>query len=67
MIAVDRRFSANVGSIGVHTRTGFQMIGTHPNVGFKFGRWLDTVMIAGARSARARRRFRSMTVRGTPG
>jgi phosphinothricin acetyltransferase len=37
--------SANAGSIGVHTRTGFQMIGTHPNVGFKFGRWLDTVMM----------------------
>ena len=37
--------SANAGSIGVHTRTGFQMIGTHPDVGFKFGRWLDTVMM----------------------
>jgi L-amino acid N-acyltransferase YncA len=37
--------SANTGSIGVHTKCGFQMIGTHPNVGFKFGRWLDTVMM----------------------
>jgi L-amino acid N-acyltransferase YncA len=37
--------SANAGSIGVHMRCGFQMIGTHPNVGFKFGRWLDTVMM----------------------
>jgi L-amino acid N-acyltransferase YncA len=37
--------SANAGSIGVHARTGFQMIGTHSNVGFKFGRWLDTVMM----------------------
>ncbi|HEV7602474.1 MAG TPA: GNAT family N-acetyltransferase [Bradyrhizobium sp.] len=37
--------SANAGSIGVHSRTGFAMIGTHPNVGFKFGRWLDTVMM----------------------
>ncbi|WP_375415033.1 GNAT family N-acetyltransferase [uncultured Bradyrhizobium sp.] len=37
--------SANAGSIGVHSRTGFTMIGTHPNVGFKFGRWLDTVMM----------------------
>jgi L-amino acid N-acyltransferase YncA len=37
--------SANAGSIGVHTRCGFQMIGTHPSVGFKFGRWLDTVMM----------------------
>jgi phosphinothricin acetyltransferase len=37
--------SANAGSIGVHTRCGFTMIGTHPDVGFKFGRWLDTVMM----------------------
>ena len=37
--------SANAGSIGVHTRAGFQMIGTHPSVGLKFGRWLDTVMM----------------------
>src|SRR3984893_14423476 len=37
--------SANAGSIGVHTQCGFQMIGTHPDVGFKFGRWLDTVMM----------------------
>jgi len=37
--------SANAGSIGVHERCGFAMIGTHPNVGFKFGRWLDTVMM----------------------
>lgn len=37
--------SANAGSIGLHSRAGFQMIGTHPSVGFKFGRWLDTVMM----------------------
>src|SRR3954468_2697819 len=37
--------SANAGSVGVHARCGFQMIGTHPNVGFKFGRWLDAVMM----------------------
>ena len=37
--------SANAGSIGVHRRCGFEMIGTHPSVGFKFGRWLDTVMM----------------------
>jgi phosphinothricin acetyltransferase len=37
--------SANAGSIGVHSRAGFQMIGTHPSVGLKFGRWLDTVMM----------------------
>ena len=37
--------SANAGSIGLHRRAGFAMIGTHPGVGFKFGRWLDTVMM----------------------
>jgi phosphinothricin acetyltransferase len=37
--------SANAGSIAVHRRTGFEMIGIHPDVGFKFGRWLDTVMM----------------------
>ena len=37
--------SANAASIGVHARCGFEMIGTHPNVGLKFGRWLDTVMM----------------------
>src|SRR5271155_4502517 len=37
--------SANAGSIGVHTKCGFTMIGTHPDVGLKFGRWLDTVMM----------------------
>jgi|SRR5690242_7451950 L-amino acid N-acyltransferase YncA len=37
--------SANAGSIGVHTKCGFNLIGTHPNVGLKFGRWLDTVMM----------------------
>ncbi len=37
--------SANTGSVAVHTRAGFELIGTHQNVGFKFGRWLDTVMM----------------------
>ena len=37
--------SANAGSIGVHTKCGFKMIGTHPHVGLKFGSWLDTVMM----------------------
>ncbi|MGO4716475.1 GNAT family N-acetyltransferase [Bradyrhizobium sp. 2TAF24] len=37
--------SANAASIGVHTRAGFEMVGVHRNVGFKFGRWLDTVMM----------------------
>src|ERR1700681_3430739 len=29
--------TANAGSIGVHARAGFEVIGTHRNVGFKFG------------------------------
>jgi phosphinothricin acetyltransferase len=37
--------SANAGSIGVHRKAGFAMIGTHPHVGFKFGRWLDSVLM----------------------
>lgn len=43
--------SANAGSIAIHTKAGFEMIGTHPNVGFKFGRWLDTVMMQRALGA----------------
>lgn len=37
--------SANTASIALHARAGFSMIGTLPNVGFKFGRWLDTVLM----------------------
>ena len=37
--------SANAGSIGLHRSLGFALIGTHPAVGLKFGRWLDTVMM----------------------
>jgi phosphinothricin acetyltransferase len=35
--------SANLPSIRLHERAGFRHVGTHRNVGFKFGRWLDTV------------------------
>src|SRR2546429_1111875 len=45
--------SANAGSIGLHTQCRFQMIGTHPDVGFKFGRWLDTGMMQRALGAGA--------------
>src|SRR5262249_18022718 len=37
--------SANAGSVGVHVKSGFTLIGTHSSVGFKFGRWLDTVVM----------------------
>jgi len=33
--------AANVGSIALHERLGFRHVGTLPQVGFKFGRWLD--------------------------
>jgi L-amino acid N-acyltransferase YncA len=35
--------SANEASIRMHARLGFELIGTHPAVGFKFGRWIDVV------------------------
>ena len=35
--------SDNVGSIGVHASLGFQRVGALRAVGWKFGRWLDTV------------------------
>jgi phosphinothricin acetyltransferase len=37
--------SAQVASIALHQATGFQMIGAFAAVGFKFGRWLDTVLM----------------------
>jgi L-amino acid N-acyltransferase YncA len=37
--------SDNAGSIALHAAQGFQYIGTLPNTGFKFGRWLDTVLM----------------------
>jgi L-amino acid N-acyltransferase YncA len=37
--------SANRASIELHRRLGFRMIGTYRSVGFKFGRWLDTVQM----------------------
>lgn len=35
--------SANVGSIAVHKSCGFEMVGTLKDVGWKHGKWLDTV------------------------
>ncbi len=37
--------SGNAGSIAVHARAGFAHTGTFRAVGFKFGRWVDTVMM----------------------
>jgi L-amino acid N-acyltransferase len=35
----------NAGSIGFHEKFGFEITGTLREVGFKFGRWLDLVMM----------------------
>jgi phosphinothricin acetyltransferase len=37
--------TANTGSIELHRAAGFRMVGTFENVGFKFGRWLDSVLM----------------------
>jgi phosphinothricin acetyltransferase len=37
--------SAQTPSIEVHRALGFRMIGNIENVGFKFGRWLDSVLM----------------------
>ena len=43
--------SGNAGSIGLHRRFGFQMIGTLQAVGLKHGRWVDTVLMQRALGA----------------
>jgi L-amino acid N-acyltransferase YncA len=35
--------SGNAASIALHARQGFRMVGTTHSVGFKLGRWVDTV------------------------
>lgn len=37
--------SANAGSIGVHRALGFAPVGTFKSCGWKFGRWLDIVLM----------------------
>jgi phosphinothricin acetyltransferase len=37
--------SAQAASIALHRGAGFRMVGTFEAVGFKFGRWLDTVLM----------------------
>jgi phosphinothricin acetyltransferase len=37
--------SAQAASIAVHAAAGFRLIGTLQSVGFKHGRWLDTVLM----------------------
>ncbi len=37
--------SAQTASIALHARAGFALVGTLRSVGFKHGRWLDTVLM----------------------
>ena len=37
--------SANAGSIALHRRFGFELVGTLRSVGFKLGRWIDTPVL----------------------
>lgn len=37
--------SGNAGSIALHQRHGFKLVGTIEAVGFKLGQWVDTVMM----------------------
>ena len=43
--------TANAGSIALHRRLGFHMVGTLSSVGFKFGRWEDSVFMQRALGA----------------
>jgi phosphinothricin acetyltransferase len=43
--------SGNAGSIALHRRMGFQVTGTLHAVGFKFGRWVDSVLMQRALGA----------------
>jgi L-amino acid N-acyltransferase YncA len=43
--------SANAGSIGLHRKLGFEHAGTLRAVGFKLGRWVDTVLMQRALGA----------------
>jgi L-amino acid N-acyltransferase YncA len=37
--------SANAASIGLHAACGFALIGALPAIGYKFGRWVDSVFM----------------------
>ena len=36
--------ATNLASCALHVSLGFQHVGTLPQVGFKFGRWLDLAL-----------------------
>jgi phosphinothricin acetyltransferase len=45
MIAVIGDSPNQAGSIAVHKAAGFTSVGLLPDVGFKFGRWIDTLLM----------------------
>lgn len=45
--------SQNAASVGLHSHLGFEHVGTFRKVGFKFGRWVDVVLMQLALSTRA--------------
>ncbi len=45
--------SDNEGSRRLHSAFGFTLVGTMPNVGFKFGRWVDVVIMQRALGSHA--------------
>ena len=45
--------SANAASIGLHAEHGFREVGTLHDVGFKFGRWVDSVLMQRALTPRS--------------
>jgi L-amino acid N-acyltransferase YncA len=46
--------SGNTASIALHRRYGFELVGTFTAVGFKLGRWVDTVLMQRALGSGAR-------------
>jgi phosphinothricin acetyltransferase len=46
--------SANLASIRLHAAAGFERTGMFPNVGYKFGRWIDAVFMQRALGPGAR-------------
>lgn len=58
--------SRNIASIHLHERLGFKPVGTLGNVGFKFGRWVDTVLMQRELEARQEQKPR-FTWTGLPG
>lgn len=53
--------SGNQGSIGLHFEMGFEFAGIYRAVGFKFGRWLDVILMQRALGEGAQTRPESST------